>query len=177
MGYFINIWSFLMFWDSPMGGGQLDGFSDSRRGWIGRNSTPLWDICLTVLLYPEQKGGRVSDWAGSQRHYKLSMAGNRKAGWKNLFQLLDQRLPRSKFAKNSCRKKSQRQASTDLLHHLLGGQFCKTESSASALLQPYFHKGLFFHSLALLKLCNSTTTWTKSKQQHSSPKNFTLAVK
>lgn len=103
--FFINIWSFRMFWDGLMGGGQLDGFGDSRGGWIGRTSTPLWDICLAVSLYPEQKGGRVSDWAGSQRHNKLPVAGNRKAGWKNRFQLLDQRLPRSKFSKNTCREK------------------------------------------------------------------------
>lgn len=67
-------------------------------------AAPLHPCEIYVWLYRciLSRRGRVSDLAGSQRHDKLPMAGNRKAGWKNRFQLLDQRLSRSKFSKNDC---------------------------------------------------------------------------
>lgn len=175
MGYLINIWSFLMFWDGWIGVGQLDRFNDSRGGWKGRTSTPLWDIRLAVSLYPEQKGEglRLSrqpkTWQTAHgREQEGRVEESFPVTWSKTIQvkILKKRLSTTSF---------DRPATSPTVWE----QFCKCNS---ALWQLCFHKGSFVHSLAWLKLCNSTTTWTKSKQQHSSPKILTctystLAVK
>lgn len=168
-----------LFWDGWMGVGQLDRFNDSRGGWIGRTSTPLWVIRLAVLLYPEQKGEGLR-LSRQPKTWQAARGREQEGRVEELFPVTWSKTIQVKVLKKLLsKKKSKASFDRPATSPTVGEQFCKCNS---ALWRLYFHKGSFVHSLAWLKLRNSTTTWTKSKQQHSSPKILTctysaLAVK